>query len=213
MCLHWWYDLMPDDEIAWHPCKPERLWWEFPQMLVCSSAVQSTERWTRALTGSCDIFFFCFVLFSSDAESYFVFRGPGAGAEVTAGGVFSDLLRLAGYLGSASWEFQVTNWWMLQHERHLPKWIVATGSFTLRALERTQAIFTRGENCKRGKRDRAASAFPDLCQVESKGHVWVHLIIGMKLRMSSIPGACPILSVALLLLFLHVVERLQEVPD
>ena len=29
-------------------------------------------------------------------------RGPGAGAEVTAGGVFSDLLRLAAYLGAPS---------------------------------------------------------------------------------------------------------------
>jgi aspartokinase/homoserine dehydrogenase 1 len=31
-----------------------------------------------------------------------IIRGPGAGAEVTAGGVFSDLLRLASYLGAAS---------------------------------------------------------------------------------------------------------------
>lgn len=31
-----------------------------------------------------------------------VVRGPGAGAEVTAGGVFSDLLRLAAYLGAPS---------------------------------------------------------------------------------------------------------------
>ncbi|KAH7620331.1 putative Bifunctional aspartokinase/homoserine dehydrogenase 2, chloroplastic [Nannochloris sp. 'desiccata'] len=31
-----------------------------------------------------------------------IIRGPGAGAEVTAGGVFSDLLRLAAYLGAAS---------------------------------------------------------------------------------------------------------------
>ena len=31
-----------------------------------------------------------------------VCRGPGAGAEVTAGGVFSDLLRLAAYLGAPS---------------------------------------------------------------------------------------------------------------
>ena len=29
-------------------------------------------------------------------------RGPGAGADVTAGGVFSDLLRLAAYLGAPS---------------------------------------------------------------------------------------------------------------
>ena len=31
-----------------------------------------------------------------------VVRGPGAGAEVTAGGVFGDLLRLAAYLGAPS---------------------------------------------------------------------------------------------------------------
>jgi aspartokinase/homoserine dehydrogenase 1 len=31
-----------------------------------------------------------------------VIRGPGAGAEVTAGGVFSDLLKLAAYLGAPS---------------------------------------------------------------------------------------------------------------
>ncbi|CAI9754276.1 unnamed protein product [Fraxinus pennsylvanica] len=31
-----------------------------------------------------------------------VIRGPGAGAEVTAGGVFSDILRLASYLGAPS---------------------------------------------------------------------------------------------------------------
>ena len=31
-----------------------------------------------------------------------IVRGPGAGAEVTAGGVFADLLRLAAYLGAPS---------------------------------------------------------------------------------------------------------------
>jgi homoserine dehydrogenase len=31
-----------------------------------------------------------------------VVRGPGAGADVTAGGVFGDLLRLAAYLGAPS---------------------------------------------------------------------------------------------------------------
>lgn len=31
-----------------------------------------------------------------------IIRGPGAGAEVTAGGVFSDILRLASYLGAPS---------------------------------------------------------------------------------------------------------------
>jgi aspartokinase/homoserine dehydrogenase 1 len=31
-----------------------------------------------------------------------VVRGPGAGAEVTAGGVFGDLLKLAAYLGAPS---------------------------------------------------------------------------------------------------------------
>ncbi|KAI4329113.1 hypothetical protein L6164_021413 [Bauhinia variegata] len=31
-----------------------------------------------------------------------IVRGPGAGAQVTAGGVFSDILRLASYLGAPS---------------------------------------------------------------------------------------------------------------
>lgn len=31
-----------------------------------------------------------------------IVRGPGAGAQVTAGGIFSDLLRLASYLGAPS---------------------------------------------------------------------------------------------------------------
>ena len=31
-----------------------------------------------------------------------IVRGPGAGADVTAGGVFSDVLRLASYLGAPS---------------------------------------------------------------------------------------------------------------
>lgn len=31
-----------------------------------------------------------------------IVRGPGAGADVTAAGVFSDLLRLAAYLGAPS---------------------------------------------------------------------------------------------------------------
>jgi aspartokinase/homoserine dehydrogenase 1 len=31
-----------------------------------------------------------------------VVQGPGAGPEVTAGGVFADLLRLAAWLGAAS---------------------------------------------------------------------------------------------------------------
>lgn len=31
-----------------------------------------------------------------------IVRGPGAGAEVTAGGVFSDILRLASFLGAPS---------------------------------------------------------------------------------------------------------------
>ena len=36
------------------------------------------------------------------AKQPLVVRGPGAGAEVTAGGVFADLLRLAAYLGAPS---------------------------------------------------------------------------------------------------------------
>jgi aspartokinase/homoserine dehydrogenase 1 len=35
-------------------------------------------------------------------EQRLIVRGPGAGAEVTAAGVFSDLLRLASYLGAPS---------------------------------------------------------------------------------------------------------------
>jgi bifunctional aspartokinase / homoserine dehydrogenase 1 len=34
------------------------------------------------------------------AEQPMVVRGPGAGADVTAAGVFSDILRLASYLGA-----------------------------------------------------------------------------------------------------------------
>lgn len=36
------------------------------------------------------------------AKQPLIVRGPGAGAEVTAGGVFSDILRLASYLGAPS---------------------------------------------------------------------------------------------------------------
>ena len=36
------------------------------------------------------------------ANQPLIVRGPGAGAEVTAAGVFSDLLRLASYLGAPS---------------------------------------------------------------------------------------------------------------
>ena len=35
-------------------------------------------------------------------EQPLIVRGPGAGADVTAGGVFGDLLRLAAYLGAPS---------------------------------------------------------------------------------------------------------------
>lgn len=35
-------------------------------------------------------------------EQRLIVRGPGAGAQVTAGGVFSDLLRLSSYLGAPS---------------------------------------------------------------------------------------------------------------
>lgn len=45
-------------------------------------------------------------IISFTTERYFqqplIIRGPGAGAEVTAGGIFSDLLRLAAYLGAPS---------------------------------------------------------------------------------------------------------------
>ncbi len=36
------------------------------------------------------------------SKQQLIVRGPGAGAEVTAAGVFSDLLRLASYLGAPS---------------------------------------------------------------------------------------------------------------
>ena len=36
------------------------------------------------------------------ADTPLVIRGPGAGAAVTAGGVFSDLLRLSAYFGAPS---------------------------------------------------------------------------------------------------------------
>jgi len=36
-----------------------------------------------------------------DSDNPWVVQGPGAGPEVTAGGVFADLLRLAAYLGTA----------------------------------------------------------------------------------------------------------------
>lgn len=41
-------------------------------------------------------------LFLQAGAQPLIVRGPGAGAEVTAGGVFSDLLRLAAYLGAPS---------------------------------------------------------------------------------------------------------------
>jgi len=43
------------------------------------------------------------VKFSSQryAENPLIVRGPGAGADVTAAGIFADLLRLTGYLGAA----------------------------------------------------------------------------------------------------------------
>jgi aspartokinase/homoserine dehydrogenase 1 len=52
-----------------------------------------------SLTGSDNIIAFSTARYAAQP---LVIRGPGAGAEVTAGGVFSDLLRLAAYLGAAS---------------------------------------------------------------------------------------------------------------
>lgn len=51
------------------------------------------------LSGSDNIIAFTTQRYSSQP---LIIRGPGAGAEVTAGGVFSDLLRLAAYLGAPS---------------------------------------------------------------------------------------------------------------
>lgn len=55
------------------------------------------------LSGSDNIIAFTTQRYSADAGMQpLIVRGPGAGAEVTAGGVFSDLLRLAAYLGAPS---------------------------------------------------------------------------------------------------------------
>jgi bifunctional aspartokinase / homoserine dehydrogenase 1 len=51
------------------------------------------------LSGSDNIISFTTERYS---EQPLIIRGPGAGAEVTAGGVFSDLLRLSAYLGAPS---------------------------------------------------------------------------------------------------------------
>ena len=50
-----------------------------------------------ALTGADNI-----IMFSTDRYNTLplIVRGPGAGAEVTAAGVFSDILRLAAHLGA-----------------------------------------------------------------------------------------------------------------
>jgi aspartokinase/homoserine dehydrogenase 1 len=49
------------------------------------------------LTGSVNIVSFQTVRYNSQPM---IVRGPGAGPEVTAGGVFADLLRLASFLGA-----------------------------------------------------------------------------------------------------------------
>ncbi|EPS58260.1 hypothetical protein M569_16554, partial [Genlisea aurea] len=51
------------------------------------------------LSGSDNIIAFSTVRYEKQP---LIIRGPGAGAEVTAGGVFSDVLRLASYLGAPS---------------------------------------------------------------------------------------------------------------
>jgi aspartokinase/homoserine dehydrogenase 1 len=51
------------------------------------------------LSGSDNIISFTTERYS---EQPLIIRGPGAGAAVTAGGVFSDLLRLSAYLGAPS---------------------------------------------------------------------------------------------------------------
>lgn len=52
------------------------------------------------LSGTDNIIAFTSKRYSKDQR--LIVRGPGAGAEVTAAGVFSDLLRLASYLGAPS---------------------------------------------------------------------------------------------------------------
>jgi aspartokinase/homoserine dehydrogenase 1 len=51
------------------------------------------------LSGSDNIIAFTTTRYKSQP---LIVRGPGAGAEVTAGGIFSDILRLASYLGAPS---------------------------------------------------------------------------------------------------------------
>lgn len=51
------------------------------------------------LSGSDNIIAFTTVRYKKQP---LIVRGPGAGAQVTAGGIFSDILRLASYLGAPS---------------------------------------------------------------------------------------------------------------
>ncbi|KAL3159311.1 Bifunctional aspartokinase/homoserine dehydrogenase 1, chloroplastic [Trebouxia sp. C0010 RCD-2024] len=69
----------------------------------CSGSVE-LKRYPKShpfaqLSGSDNIIAFTTQRYS---QQPLIIRGPGAGAEVTAGGVFSDLLRLAAYLGAPS---------------------------------------------------------------------------------------------------------------
>ena len=64
----------------------------------CSVGLQSYPR-THAFagtTGSDNIVAFTTARYHTQA---LIVQGPGAGPDVTAGGVFADLLRLASYLG------------------------------------------------------------------------------------------------------------------
>lgn len=68
------------------------------QASVCKWKIQGAVSWMILLHAASQI-----ILQLTCAEQCCCYgRGPGAGAEVTAGGVFSDLLRLAAYLGAPS---------------------------------------------------------------------------------------------------------------
>ena len=54
---------------------------------------------TKVIEGSDNIVAFTTMRYHTQS---LIVQGPGAGPDVTAGGVFADLLRLASYLGGAA---------------------------------------------------------------------------------------------------------------
>ena len=74
--------------------------WLTPRHSSCPAPAPGLQDHPFAqLSGSDNIIAFTTQRYS---QQPLIVRGPGAGAEVTAGGVFSDLLRLAAYLGAPS---------------------------------------------------------------------------------------------------------------